>query len=271
MENPTVAPFNTATRTERFNALYASHAGSPAYRAIFREVYGADYPEEVEPFSFITMPLLQRMAQVIAVGPGATLIDLGCGRAGPSLWVARKTGASLVGVDLSPVAVDHASRRAQAFGVAGRARFEVGDLTALPFADYTFDAAMSVDVLWVVPDRPAALREVARIVKPGARFVFTNWDRDLAPPGVPPPVSDHRPLLRAAGFEIETYEEIPEAEAKRRAIYERYIASEEALKREMSAEAVEALMFEARRVLGLVDGIDYLVQSRRIFVVARKG
>jgi ubiquinone/menaquinone biosynthesis C-methylase UbiE len=269
MEQPAVEPFNPA-RAMDANAIYASDPQSPTRRAIFREVYGVDYPEEVAPNSFITMPLLRCMAQSLAAGPGATIIDVGCGSAGPSLWVARETGAALVGVDLASGAVEHAARRAQEFGVADRAHFEVGDCTALRFAAHTFDAAMSVDVLWMVPDRPAALREVARIVKPGARFVFTNWDRDLAPPGTPPPVPDHRPLLRAAGFEIETYEEVPEAEAKRRAVYERYVASEEALRRELSAEAVQSMLFEARRALGLLDGTDYVVHSRRMFVVARK-
>jgi ubiquinone/menaquinone biosynthesis C-methylase UbiE len=270
MEEHPVAPFNATAAMERLNALYARHADSPTHRTIFREVYGADYPEEAVPFSYITMTLLRRMAQALAVGPGATLIDLGCGRGGPSLWVARETGASLVGVDLSSVAVEHAARRPTEFGVEGRARFEVGDLTALRFADGTFDAAMSVDVLWTVPNRLAALSEVARIVKPGARFVFTNWDRDLAPPGTPPPVNDHRPLLREAGFAIETYEDIPEAELQRRAIYERYVASQEALEHEMGAEAARALQFEARRALGLIDGVDYLRHSRRIFVVVRR-
>jgi ubiquinone/menaquinone biosynthesis C-methylase UbiE len=101
------------------------------------------------------MPLLRRMAQGLAAGPGATIIDLGCGRAGPSLWVARETGASLVGVDLASVGIAQASRRAQELGMADRARFEVGDCTALRFAARTFDAAMSVEVLWMVPDRPA--------------------------------------------------------------------------------------------------------------------
>jgi ubiquinone/menaquinone biosynthesis C-methylase UbiE len=269
MEKPAVEPFNT-TRAMNANAIYASDPQSPTRRAIFREVYGADYPEEVAPNSYITMPLLHRMAQSLSVGPTSTIIDVGCGCAGPSLWVARETGAALVGIDLASMAMEHAARRAQEFGVADRARFEIGDCAALRFAAHTFDAAMSVDVLWMVPDRPAALREVARIVKPGARFVFTNWDRDLAPSGNPPPVSDHRPLLLAAGFAIETYEEIPEAEVKRRAIYERYVASEEALRRELSAEAVQSMLFEARRNLGLLDGTDYLMHSRRIFVVARK-
>lgn len=254
-----------------FNALYASYAESPTLRASFREVYGADYPEEVTPLSYVTLTLLRRIAQAVSLGPGATLIDLGCGRGGPGLWVARETSASLVGIDLSSVAIEQASRRVKEFNVEGRAQFEVGDLTALRFANHTFDAAMSVDVLWMVPDKQAALREIARVLRPQARFAFTNWDRDLSPPGYPPPVSDHRPLLRDAGFLIETYEEIPEAEAKRRALYKRNIASREALIQEMGEEAVQALMAEARRSLGLEDGTDYLAHSRRIFVVARKG
>ena len=260
-----------ARRNALRNALYARQAESPTHRAIFREVYGADYPEEVLPLSYVTLTLLTRITQAIAAGAGCTIIDLGCGRGGPGLWVAREIGASLIGVDLSPVAVEHASQRAKDFGVEGRAEFETADLTALPFAPATFDAAMSIDVLFLLsPKTLLALREVARILKPGARFVFTNWDRDLSPPGYPPPVNDHRPLLREAGFEIETYEEVPDAEPKRRAIYERYVARKEALEGELGKDVVQLLMFEARSSLGLEDGIDYLAHSRRIFAVARR-
>jgi ubiquinone/menaquinone biosynthesis C-methylase UbiE len=270
MEQQSPDRFSAKRIAERLNLVYAVHAQSPTQRAIFRAVYGDDYPEEVVPLSYVTLSLLRRIAQEVALGPGKTLIDLGCGRGGPGLWMARATGATLVGVDLSSVAVEHASRRAKAFGVVGRAQFAVGDLTALPFADSSFDAAMSVDVLWMVPPNTlAALREIGRVSKPGARFVLTNWDRDLSPPGYPPPVSDHRSLLQEAGFAITTYEEVSNAESQRRAIYERYVASREALEQELGA-AAEHLMFEARRSLGLEDGIDYLAHSRRIFGVAHK-
>ena len=253
------------------DTLYTRYAESPTYRANFRAVYEAEYPEEVAPLSFVTMPLLRRIAQAVSLGPGATLIDLGCGRGGPGLWVARETGAALVGVDLSGAAIEQASRRVKEFNVEGRADFEVGDLTALRFADQTFDAAMSIDVLWMVPDKLVALREIARLLKPQARFAFTNWDFARFPLDYPPPVSDHRPLLREAGFTIEAYEEMPEAEAKQRAFYERNLAAKDALIREMGEEAAQALIDDARRSLGLADGTDYLAHSRRIFVVARKG
>lgn len=262
--------FDAQAFTRRFNAVYARHAGSAAHRAIFREVYGADYPEEAAPLSYVTLPLLRRLATALNVPSGARVIDLGCGRGGPGLWVAREIGASLVGLDLASVAVADAADLARAFGLAERACFEVGDLAALPFEAATFDGALSVDALWMVPDRAAALREAARVLRSGARFVFTSWDKDLAPPGTPALIPDHRPLLRDAGFVVEAYEEVAGAEERRRAIYQLYLEREPELRREMGDEAAQALLLEARRNLGALDGIDYIRYSRRVFVAARK-
>jgi SAM-dependent methyltransferase len=129
---------------------------------------------------------------------------------------------------------------------------------------------MSVDTLWAVPDKAGAIREIARILKPGARFAFTNWDRDRSPPGYMPPLSDHQPLLEQAGFAVERYDLQPDAEVKRRSYYERVVEAESTLMHEVGEEATRRLMFEAKGTLGLADGVDYLAHSRRIFVVARK-
>lgn len=243
---------------------------SPTRRRLRREVYGDEYPDDAQPRSFVTRSELRRIGREIGVGPGQTFVDLGCGQGGPSMWVARETGAALVGIDLSSYGIARAQEAKEELGLADRARFMVGDLTATGLPDAGFDGAMSVDVLWSVPDKAAALREVARILQAGARLVFTNWDRDLSPPGYPPPLSDHRPLLEAAGFEVETYEVQPDAERLRRAYYERLVAAEEELVREMGEEAAKNLLVEPRATLGLVDGTDYLAHSRRIFVVARR-
>ena len=84
MEQPAVEPFNPA-RAMDANAIYASDPQSPTRRAIFREVYGADYPEEVAPNSFITMPLLRRLAQSLAAGPGAGSFNSRLARGGGSM------------------------------------------------------------------------------------------------------------------------------------------------------------------------------------------
>jgi ubiquinone/menaquinone biosynthesis C-methylase UbiE len=255
---------------DAYSAKYAAHIESPTRQRIRREVYGEDYPAEADPRSYVTLTELRAIARALRVGPGQTFLDLGCGQGGPGLWVARETGAAMLGIDLSSTGIARASERAEEFGVADRARFQVADLASTGLPDASFDAAMSVDVLWSVPDKPGALREAARILKPGARFAFTNWDRDLSPPGYLPPLNDHRPLLEHAGFDAETYQVQPDAEVRRRAVYEALVAAEEDLIREMGDDGAAKLMFEAKGTLGLADGIDYLAHSRRIFVVARR-
>jgi len=252
-----------------YSARWSSHDESPTRQRIRREVYGDDYPVDADPRSYVTLTELRAIARDLDVGPGRTIVDLGCGQGGPSLWVVRETGAELVGVDLSSVGIKRAEERAAERGIGDRAHFQVGDITASGLPDASFDGAMSVDVLWAVPDKLAALKEAARILKPGARFAFTNWDRDRTPPGYLPPLADHRPLLEQVGFEIETYRVQPDAETKRRAVYEAIVAAEKDLVQEMGEEAAERLMFEAKGTLGLTDGVDYLAHSRRIYVVAR--
>lgn len=258
------------TASDAYSAKWSSHVESSTRARIRREVYGDEYPAEVDPRSFLTWTDLRRITKELRVGPGSTFVDLGCGQAGPGLWVARETGATVMGVDLSDVGIARARERARELGLAGRARFEVADMVSTSLPTASFDGAMSVDVLWAVADKGGAIAETARILKPAARFVFTNWDRDLSPPGYPPPLNDHRPLLEQAGFEVETYQIQPEAEAKRRALYERVVAAEAMLVEEMGEEGAQKLLFEAKASLGLSDGTDYLAHSRRIFVVARK-
>jgi ubiquinone/menaquinone biosynthesis C-methylase UbiE len=255
--------------SDAYSAKWGSHIGSPTRRRIRREVYGDKYPAEMDPRSFLTWTELRRIARELRVGQGDTFVDLGCGQGGPSLWVARETGAAVMGIDLAEIAIARARKRAQELGLADRTRFEVADIVSTGLADASFDGAMSVDTLWAVPDKAGAIRELARILKPGARFAFTNWDRDLSPPGYSPPLNDHRPLLEQAGFEVEIYEVQPDAEVKRRAYYERLVAAEPTLIEEVGEEGAQKLLFEAKGTLGLTDGSDYLAYSRRIFVVAR--
>jgi SAM-dependent methyltransferase len=143
-------------------------------------------PGVVEPFSFVSAALLRHVARELALSPGETLVDLGCGRGGPGLWLAQLAGASLVGVDFSAVAVRQAGRRARLFGLEARARFVVGDLAATGLADAVADAVVSVDALHFAADVPAAGREVLRVLRPGRRLALTGWQpRTAGDPRLP--------------------------------------------------------------------------------------
>jgi SAM-dependent methyltransferase len=157
-----------------FDEGFAAIAASPGMRRVW-EAVDPDLPPEIEPFSFVSVALLGHVAHALALSPGQTLVDLGCGRGGPGLWLAKSQGVALIGVDFSAVAVQQASDRAALFGHAERARFVVGDLAATGLAAAGADAVVSVDALHMAADLAAAGREVLRILRPGHRLVVTSW------------------------------------------------------------------------------------------------
>jgi SAM-dependent methyltransferase len=107
------------------------------------------------------------LRRFLELSPGDLVVDLGCGSGRALLWN-RDTGATAVGIDISPF-----------FSTEARQEVDLllGDLRRLPFADATFTKAWSLDVLeHLSPDAlRAMLREAARVLKPGgALFVYTH-------------------------------------------------------------------------------------------------
>ncbi len=84
----------------------------------------------------------------------------------------------VVGIDVSPDMIALASERC-----ANRAQIEVseGDAVALPFGDETFDVVISTQVYEYVQDVAKALREAARVLRPGGRLlvIATDWESSL--------------------------------------------------------------------------------------------
>ncbi len=103
------------------------------------------------------------LARTLPAGGTPRLLDAGCGTGGLMASISRALpGARCFGFDLSPVALELA--RTRAGRPLARATIE-----SLPFAAATFDGVVSADVLYhaAVGDDAAALRELARVVRPG--------------------------------------------------------------------------------------------------------
>jgi ubiquinone/menaquinone biosynthesis C-methylase UbiE len=121
------------------------------------------------PHPFITR---KRLISALAPVPGETLLEVGPGTGYYTLEVARalQPSGTLSIVDVQQEMLDHTMRRAAAarlFNVHARA----ADARALPYEDGLFDGAFLVAVLGEVPDQVAALRELARVLRPGGRLV----------------------------------------------------------------------------------------------------
>ncbi len=253
-----------------YDAVYAATPNSPTLRRLWHELAeGLDFPEEFGHISFTTLPELRRVAAELRLSPGDTLVDLGCGMAGPALWVARETGARLVGVDLSPVATEQASSRAAELGLAKQARFVVGSFASTGLDANSADGAMSEDALQYAPDKQAAMAEAARILRSGGRFVFTAYEFDPGRAANLPilgadTVDDYRPLLAAAGFSVEVYEQAPGWPEPMTTTYSAVVNAKEALTQEMGEAAVGALVLEMSLTL------EHQPYRRRVLVAATR-
>jgi ubiquinone/menaquinone biosynthesis C-methylase UbiE len=156
-----------------FDEWYTNMATSPVRDEIVQRALGL--PPELQSSSLLSWDGLGEVVAALALGPGHTLLDLACGRGGYGLEVARRTGARVVGVDFSAVAVGQARDRAAAVGLADRVEFRVGELTATGLPDACVDAVMCVDAVQFAEPVTAALREIRRVLVPGGPVALTSW------------------------------------------------------------------------------------------------
>jgi SAM-dependent methyltransferase len=113
-----------------------------------------------------------RLREVLESKQGERVLEVGPGTGYYTLDVAEWVGpdGSVDILDLQQEMLDHTMRRAAERSLANLTPTR-SDATALPFENETFDAAFLVTVLGEIPDQDAALRELARVLKPGGRLV----------------------------------------------------------------------------------------------------
>jgi len=172
-----------------------------------RRLWGTDpraWADLAEPHN---QPLFEAVLDAAEVSQGTRLLDAGCG-SGLALTMARQRGAITSGLDISPGLLAIARSRLPGADLAE------GDMESLPFKDATFDAVTGVNAFQFAgaPDR--ALREAARVVRPGGRVVaslFAAPERSqgtaaheamsaLIPPGH---AADHAPYALSAPGNLE--------------------------------------------------------------------
>jgi ubiquinone/menaquinone biosynthesis C-methylase UbiE len=122
--------------------------------------------------------LKRSMLELCPVGAGDRVLDVGCGVGHEAIRLARRVGSPgrMVGVDASAPMIAHARHRARE--VPFPVEFEVGDAQHLAFSDATFDLCRTERVLRYLPRPETALREMARVIRPGGWVLAQDFDSD---------------------------------------------------------------------------------------------
>jgi demethylmenaquinone methyltransferase / 2-methoxy-6-polyprenyl-1,4-benzoquinol methylase len=161
------------TRTELARGLFAP--------------LGPTYDRYANALSFGQDPRWRRfLVSRLPVRPDDTVLDVATGTAAVALELVRQTGCSVVGVDQSREMLDEARRRLLLAAGTKRVRLVEASAQELPFEDASFDGLTAAYLLRYLDDLPTDLRELARVLRPGATAALLDF-------GVPP-----GPLPRAA-------------------------------------------------------------------------
>src|SRR6202035_3465954 len=114
------------------------------------------------------------IARLADVPVGASVLDIPCGGVLASRGLRTGQAVRYVAADISPYMLQRASREAGRRGVQDAIKFVEADVTALQFADASFDLCVTYNGLHCLPDPRTALGELTRVLRPGGTLRGTS-------------------------------------------------------------------------------------------------
>ena len=156
-----------------------------------------------EPIRAASHRTVQHMASLLAIKPEHEGLDIGSGYGGAARYLAASFGCSVMALNLSEKENERARKLIEERGLSGKIEVVDGSFEAIPAADDRFDFVWSQDAILHSGQRGQVLREVARVLKPGGHFIFTDpMQADDCPGDVLQPILDriHLETLASPSF-----------------------------------------------------------------------
>jgi SAM-dependent methyltransferase len=170
----------------------------------------------------VTVDEYERLLPLLNLPSASHVLEVASGSGGPALYLARRMGCRVTGIDANEHGVSTAADLAARTGQSEQVTFKVANATsALPFATDSFDAVLCIDSMNHFPNRLEVFKEWCRVLRPGRRALFTDpvvitgpvTNDDLAlrssigvflfvPPGI------NEKFIEQAGFQLVRQEDV---------------------------------------------------------------
>src|SRR5262245_44652903 len=208
-----------SSSVDLYGTAYGNFA-TQALQQVRRETYGEDFGQS----SWVTADEYRRFFQLLDLAPADHVPDVGCGSGGPALFLAREVGCRVTGIDFNEAGIQAGRAQVRQAGFVDQINFRCADMRdSLPFADATFSAIISIDVMCHLLDRRSIFNDWRRVLRPGGRMLYTDpvvvtglvakeefatrsstGDFAFGPPGA------NEQLIREAGFDLVLVEDVTE-------------------------------------------------------------
>ncbi len=166
------------SEAEAFQAEIIQRYDAPMYRAML-EVYGDqihpgffEHPDEDLPTAALRSTA--RLAEMAGIAAGQRVLETACGVGGSARYLARTFAVDVVATNISKGQLATAAEWTEGSPAAERITYAFADFHALDHADAAFDVYWCQDSLLFSPDRPKALAEAARVLKPGGIIALSD-------------------------------------------------------------------------------------------------
>ena len=142
---------------------------------VYREVRLETYGEDLGQTSWVSAEESKQIPVWLNLASTSLVLEIGSGSGRYALRIAESIGCQITGLDINASGIRNANQLAQSQNLERLVRFEQCDVAqGLSFANQSFDAAFSNDVLCHIPDRPKMLSELFRVLRPGGRLLFSD-------------------------------------------------------------------------------------------------
>ncbi len=156
-------------QVDLYNSTYGNFK-EQVLTTVRQETYGQDIGQN----SWITTDEYDTFYSWLNLTAGDHVLEIASGSGGPALYLAKKFGCHITGLDINEEGIKTANQHALDAAITN-ATFQLVDINlGLPFENEIFDAVMCIDSMNHFRDRLGYLREWQRVLKPGKRALFTD-------------------------------------------------------------------------------------------------